>query len=126
LTSEIASALRDSPYLPRLEMLALGTRWQFGHNSLSDWGVRNFTTSLPALQVRWLDLSANDLSDSSAWDLANSTSFDHIECLYLGGNVFGKASQTALEARFPGRVFSARSEPECLCQDPANLCVLGV
>jgi Leucine-rich repeat (LRR) protein len=126
LTSRIASALRDSPYLPRLEMLALGTRWQFGHNSLSDWGVRDFTSALPALKVRWLDLSANDLGDSSAWDLASSSSFDHIECLYLGGNVFGKASRTALEARFPGRVFYARSEPECLGQEPAKLCGMGV
>jgi hypothetical protein len=126
LTWQIASALRDSPYLSRLEMLALGTQWQFGPNRLSDWGIRDFTTFLPALRVRWLDLSANDLGDSSAWDLSQSRSLDRIECLYLGGNVFGKASRTALESRFPGRVFYARSEPECLCHEPEPLCGLPV
>jgi uncharacterized protein (TIGR02996 family) len=118
LTRNIAAALSDCPSLPQLEMLALGTQWRggFGTNEIGDWGVRAFTKSVPPLRLRWLDLSANDLSDSSAWDLATSDCLSNIECLYLGGNVFGKASQTALDARFPGRVFYARSEPECLCQ----------
>lgn len=114
LTPRIAGVLRDSPCLPQLEMLALGTRWPSGRNSLGDVGVREFLTSVPPLPIRWLDLAANDLSDSSAWDLSQSGSLDRIECLFLWGNTFGNAARTALEARFPNRVFHAACEPECL------------
>lgn len=116
LTSNIVRPLLDSPMLPQLEMLALGTRWEYGVNKLEDIGVRQLAESSPPLRLRWLDLSANQLSDSSAWDLARSSCLKRIECLYLGGNTFGPASRTALNARFSNRVFYARCEPECACQ----------
>jgi uncharacterized protein (TIGR02996 family) len=115
LTAKIAKPLAESPLLPQLELLALGSRWDYGPNHLDDRGIRALIEAAPPLKLRWLDLSKNELSDSSAWDLAKSDKLPNIECLYLGGNAFGKASQTALEARHPGRVFYARCEPECLC-----------
>lgn len=116
LTSKIVRPLLDSPILPQLEMLALGTRWTHGINQLEDIGVRYLAESSPPLRLRWLDLSANQLGDSSAWDLAQSSFLKQIECLYLGGNAFGPASRTALDARFSNRVFYAHCEPECACQ----------
>ncbi len=127
LTSRIAVALADCSLVRQLEMLALGRRWQNGRpNQIGDWGIRVFTETAPPLKLRWLDLSANDLSDSSAWDLANSACLDHIECLSLGGNTFGNASQSALDSRFPGRVFYARCEPDCHCQEHAKFCRFGI
>lgn len=109
LTSMIVQPLLDSPVLPQLELLALGTRWSGGINQLEDIGVRQLAESSPPLRLRWLDLSANQLSDSSAWDLAKSSFLKQIECLYLGGNMFGPASRTALEARFANRVFQGHA-----------------
>ncbi len=115
LTANIAGPLAQSPWLPELEMLALGSQLRrSAPNRLGDVGMRVFTETAPPLKLRWLDISANDLSDSSAWDLSKSVCLDQIECLYLGGNTFGTAARTALEVRFPNRVFFARSEPDCL------------
>ena len=116
LTSEIALPLARSPWLPRLEMLALGTRWEPAANQIGDLGIRIFTESAPGLRLRWLDLAENGLNDSSAWDLANASCLGSIECLFLWGNSFTTAGRTALESRFPNRVFHARCEPDCVCQ----------
>ncbi|MCA9069786.1 MAG: hypothetical protein KDA84_12725, partial [Planctomycetaceae bacterium] len=116
LTSKIVRPLLDSPILPQLELLSLGTRWTHGENLLEDVGVRLFTESSPPLQLRWLDFSSNRLSDSSAWDLAQSRFLKQIECLYLGGNTFSRASRTALNARFSNRVFFACCESKSACR----------
>jgi len=114
LTARIAEPLAESPLLPGLERLSLGSRWDMGANQLEDIGVRRLARCGKSLRLRWLDLSANNLSDSSAWDLSNSDCFDKMECLYLAGNTFGRASRNALEARFGNRVMHARSDSECV------------
>ncbi len=116
LTARTAAALVESPILPELRLLALGSRWEHGTNGLGDAGVRLLAECRSKLPLRWLDLMGNHLSDSSAWDLAHSSCFDDLECLYLGGNRFGNASRTALDARFPNRVYYAVCEPECGCR----------
>ena len=115
LTPWISQVLLHSPFLGQLKMLALGSRWHWGHNRLEDLGVRALTETSQPLELRWLDLVANNLSDSSGWDLVQSTAFPKLECLHLWGNDFGPASRTALEARFSNRVFFSPCEPDCDC-----------
>ena len=115
LTFRIAESLVESPFATQLELLALGSRWEYGRNRLEDAGVRILAESRTPLRLRWLDLAGNELGDSSAWDLSNADCLENIECLYLAGNSFGQASRNALEARFPGRVFHAPCEPESVC-----------
>ncbi len=104
LTETIAQSLVDSPLLPQLELLALGSRGWSGSNVLGDVGVRRLMECRMPLQLRWLDLADNNLSDSSAWDLTNASCLDNLELLCLGGNLFSRVSQTALADRFPKRV----------------------
>lgn len=115
LTRGIAGPLIASPFVSQLEYLALGSRWDFGTNRLEDVGIRVFSQSPTPLRLRWLDLAANELSDSSAWDLSMIPWLDKIERLDLAGNRFGWASRNALEARFGGRVFHTPQEPACVC-----------
>ena len=116
LTSRTAKELVDSPMLPQLTLLSLGSCSPFGTNGLGDAGVRLLAESRGKLSLRWLDLMGNHLSDSSGWDLAKSSCLEHLEGLYLGGNRLGRASRTALEARFPNRVHYAFCEPESVCR----------
>lgn len=110
----IARHLIHSSLLPELEMLAL--QW----NSLGDWGVRSLMKDAPDLNLRSLDLSRCFLGDSSAWDLVNSDCLKSIQCLSVSENHFGRAAQSALESKFPNRVFFAQCEPGYACYSPGN------
>ena len=112
LTSRFAEALAESPLLPRLSSLALGSPWPWGRNRIGDAGVRRLSGVPSPLTLSSLDLTHNNLSDSSAWDLARSSSFPRLKCLHLGGNKLGRTSRHALEARFPKRVRYVEEPPE--------------